>query len=437
MALQRQTCASNEDQCDVLVIGAGPAGSTAAALIAGHGKNVVLLEKNAHPRFHIGESLLPKNLAILQRLGVLDEIATEGVLKPGAEFVSDETGVSVQFNFADGLNKADTHSYQVIRANFDQTLFSNAKRRGARTFEETRVTDVVLSTGASRASVQARSADGRILTFAPRFIIDASGREAFLASKLRLIRTNKRESTAAAFAHFRNVRPQTSDTAGYITVHLAKEGWFWMIPLSNAVTSVGFVGSQAVFKNRRGALKDFLLAKIQDSPSVRKRMMNASLVSEVTGAGNYAYCARSACGDGYLIIGDAFAFVDPIFSTGVLLAMTGAELAADIAIGWLDDPKVGLALARQAERRMRASIHKLSWFIHRINDPVLRDMFMAPSNRFRMRAGIVTLLAGNLQKSWRYMPPLVAFKCMFYVLSVAHWAGFRLPAPATADATHE
>src|SRR5882672_10617319 len=105
MALQSQAaCACNEDECDVLIIGAGPAGSTAAALVAAHGKNVVLLEKNAHPRFHIGESLLPKNLAILRRLGILEEIAAEGVLKPGAEFVSDETGDSVQFNFADGLN---------------------------------------------------------------------------------------------------------------------------------------------------------------------------------------------------------------------------------------------------------------------------------------------------------------------------------------------
>ena len=122
-------------------------GSTAAALIAEQGKDVVLLEKDAHPRFHIGESLLPRNIPILERLGVLEEVASMGVLKPGAEFVSDETGKSVEFNFAKGLDQEYTHAYQVKRADFDEALFANARRKGARTYEHTVVTDVVFGEG--------------------------------------------------------------------------------------------------------------------------------------------------------------------------------------------------------------------------------------------------------------------------------------------------
>jgi hypothetical protein len=418
-----------EDLCDVVIIGGGPSGSTIAALMADEGKNVVLLEKDKHPRFHIGESLLPRNLAIFERLGVLGEVAGMGVRKPGAEFVSDETGERVQFTFGKGLDTSFTHSYQVKRADFDQALFANAKRKGARTYELTAVLDVILGGGGVRPTVFAKSADNRGLVFRPRLLIDASGRDAFLGRKFELIEANKRQSTAAVFAHFRNLK-NNGATAGYIAVHFATGGWFWMIPLPEGVCSVGFVGDAEVFKTRRGSLYDFLFERIEESPSMREQMKHADPVSEVFGTGNYSYCAKSSCGETYLMIGDAFAFIDPIFSTGVLLAMAGAEIGADIALKWLEDPETGFRLARKAERRARRTMNRIRWFIDRINHPVLRDMFMAPSDRFKMRAGLITLLAGNMRRSWRYTAPLVAFKSMFYVLSVARRFGFRISAIA-------
>lgn len=413
--------------CDVLIIGGGPSGSTAAALIAAQGKDVVLLEKDRHPRFHIGESLLPRNLPILERLGIREEIASIGVLKPGAEFVSDETGRSIEYNFATGLDQEYTHSYQVKRADFDQALFANARRKGARTYERTVVTDVTFGAAGTRSRVSATNSAGRACVFTPKLVLDASGRDTFLATKLRLTKANKRNSSAAVFAHFREVECRTGRIAGYITVHLAKDGWFWMIPLPDGIMSVGFVGNQTVFKNRRGSVQDFFFEKVRESPTVKARMTLAELASEVIATGNYSYCAKSASGEGYFMIGDAFAFIDPVFSSGVLMAMTAGEIGAEVALRWLDDPKAGMIMARKAERRMRDSMNKIGWLIYRINHPVLRGMFMAPSDRFRMRAGLVSILAGNMQRSWQFSAPLLAFKSVFYVLSLAYRFGLRLP----------
>jgi flavin-dependent dehydrogenase len=352
-----------------------------------------------------------------------------GVLKPGAEFVSDETGKSVEFNFAKGLDQEYTYSYQVKRADFDEALFANAKRKGARAYERTVVTDVVFGVAGERACVWAKNLNDEPRVFTPRLVLDASGRDTFLATKFRLTQANKHKSTAAVFAHFRKVEHRAGNMAGDITVHLVRDGWFWMIPLPGDVMSVGFVGNQAAFKNRRGNVQDFFFEKVRASPTVGARMMLAELASEVITTGNYSYRARSACGEGYFIIGDAFAFIDPVFSSGVLLAMTAGEIGAEVANRWLDDPKAGLAMARKAERRMRNSMDKIGWLVYRINHPVLRDMFMAPSDRFRMRAGLVSILAGNVQRNWRYSAPLLAFKCMFYALSLAYRLGFRLPAP--------
>jgi flavin-dependent dehydrogenase len=417
----------------VLIIGGGPSGSTAAALLAERGANVVLLEKEAHPRFHIGESLLPQSLAIFKRLGVSEQIGRMGILKPGAQFVSDDTGRCIEYDFAMGLAHDYAHAYQVKRAEFDHALFINARRQGAHTYERTLVTDVNLANADGRRSVTVQTADGRTGYFAPKLVIDASGRDTFLSQKLGLKETKKSGSTAAVFAHFRKVNFPGDNASGYITIHLSQRGWFWVIPLSGGVTSVGFVGSQTSFKERRGSFEAFFFSLVDESPSLSSRMKNAVLVSQVLGTGDYSYCAKRSCGEGYLMVGDAFAFIDPIFSTGVMFAMLEGETAAEIALKWLEDPASGLALARKAERRTRTSLNKYAWFIQRINHPVFREMFITPSDCFQMRAGVVSLLAGNLRSGWREKVPLLAFKCMFYVLSIGYSFGVRVSPSAKAD----
>jgi flavin-dependent dehydrogenase len=414
------------ESCDVLIIGAGPAGSTAAALLAERGCDVVLLEKDAHPRFHIGESLLPRNLQILDRLGLHADVASIGVLKRGAEFVSDETGRSVAFSFARSLNQAYTHAYQVRRSEFDELLFRNAGRRGARIAEKTRVTEIRLpGEPGVRAQVTALAEDGTTRRLAPRFVLDASGRDTFIANRLRSKEANKHNNTAAVFAHFRGVGNRTGETEGYISIHLGEDGWFWMIPLTHEVMSVGFVGNQTAYKKRDGRIEDFFERRLRESPTVSARMVGAKRVSDVHATGNYSYRARAAWGEGWLMIGDAFAFIDPVFSSGVLLAMTAGELGADTATAWLRDPVAGRAASRRTERHLRTAMDNLSWLIYRINSPVLRDMFMAPSNRFRMRDNIITMLAGNLAGEWRSILPVLAVKVSYYSLCLGRRLGWR------------
>ncbi|HEY8613997.1 MAG TPA: NAD(P)/FAD-dependent oxidoreductase [Roseomonas sp.] len=412
---------------DVLIVGGGPAGSTAAALLAKAGRDVVLVEKEAHPRFHIGESLLPRNLDILERLGMMEAVREMGVHKPGAEFVSDRTGRSCAFPFAQALNKARTHSWQVRRSDFDAALFTNARRMGATALEETRVTDIAFGAGGERATVTARTKEGVDLTFRPRFVLDASGRDTFLAGKLRLKESNKYNNTAAMYAHFTGVERREGELDGYISIHLAEDGWFWLIPLPGDVMSIGFVGNQSAWKGRKGSAKDLFLQRIAASPTVSARTRNAEMTSDIYSSANYSYRATSGSGEGYLMIGDAFGFVDPMFSTGVLMAMTAGELGAEAADTWLDDPVRGAVACRATNQELARAMDRIGWLIYRINDPVMRSLFMAPRNTLWMRDGIINMLAGNLAGGRfgdpRAILPILSFKVVYGVLSWLHRRG--------------
>lgn len=416
-----------EVACDVLIIGGGPAGSTAAAILAERGRKVVLLEKDRHPRFHIGESLLPLNLRLFDRLGVRDRVEAIGVYKPGARFVSDSHGGKhVEFAFANGPNPDYTYAYQVRRSEFDTLLFRRARESGAQAEEGVRVMDVALDARVGHLVV-ARDAEGRERRWRARFLMDASGRDTFLATRMQSKRRYQHHHSAALYGHFRGVTPfgDAPEEDGNITIHLFDEGWIWMIPLPRGVMSVGLVSTPEFFKRRKGSFEEYLLGTLAGVPSVAERMEKAELISPVTATGNYSYRSQVMRGEGWVMIGDAYAFLDPVFSSGVLLAMASAEMGAEAADVWLDDPARAEPMLRAFEHKVNRAIRTFAWLIFRFHTPVMRDMFMSPSNRFRMRDGLIGLLAGNVHANVNRQLPVLAFKASYYLLSALYRLGYR------------
>jgi flavin-dependent dehydrogenase len=279
--------------------------------------------------------------------------------------------------------------------------------------------------------VTATDKEGRTREWRPRYVLDASGRDTFMASRLRTKDSNKYNNTAAMYAHFAGVARRAGDLEGYISIHLAEDGWFWLIPLPGDIMSIGFVGNQSAWKGRTGTPADLFHSRIASSPTVSARAAGAQIVSEVYSTGNYSYRSREGNGEGFLMIGDAYGFVDPMFSTGVLMAMTAGELGAKTADAWLDNPVRGQKLAAYSNRELAQAMDRISWLIYRINDPVMRSLFMAPKNTLWMRDGIINMLAGNLRGNFRSVLPIVSFKAVFHVLSALHRRGLGPQMPET------
>jgi flavin-dependent dehydrogenase len=424
-----------EASCDVLVIGGGPAGSTISALLAQRGRDVVMLEKSRHPRFHIGESLLPFNMPLFEQLGVASEIEAIGMPKYGAEFISPWHDKPVMYEFVNAADNHYSYTYQVRRSQFDEILFRNAGRKGARTLEECRVTAVDFRPGG--AEVTARGEDGTERKWQTRFVVDASGRDTFLAGRLGLKERSPKNNTAAIYGHFSGATRLPGKSEGNISLFWFDHGWFWFIPLSDGATSVGAVCFPYYMKSRRTSPRQFLLDTIALCPPLAERLRNAELVSPVTATGNYSYSANRATGANYLMVGDALAFLDPIFSTGVLLAMHGGFVAADAVETCLDQPnRAGRAL-KAYDADARRSLRIFSWFIYRIMTPGLRDIFMTPESRFQLREALLSMLAGNIFLRTRLAMRLLALKGIYYFFSVFRlrlsWTAWRKRKRATNE----
>ncbi len=417
---RERTQAATED-CDVLVIGGGPAGSAVATLLAERGRNVVILEKEHHPRFHIGESLLPQSLPLLGKLGILDEVHNSiGLLKPGAEFFSDDHPNHHQiYHFGKAWDKTWPYAYEVRRSAFDEALFRNAARKGAQTLEGMRVTQVRFRRGAP-SFVWARDDNGSQHQWKARFIVDASGRDTLLSARLGLKRKNRRHNNAAVFGHFRNVPRPSGEDAGNICVYWFEHGWFWVIPLRDGITSVGAVCWPEYLKTRECPPAEFLLRTIALSAALHERMKDAELVGRVRATGNFTYFSSTAAGDGYLLVGDAFAFLDPVFSSGVHLALTSAFLAADTIEGILKNPEHATRLARSYERQLRRGMKIFAWFIYRFNTRAFQNLFMAPRDTLRMPEAVTTLLAGDVFRRTPLRWSMLIFRLVYYATAIGN-----------------
>ena len=399
--------------CDVLVVGGGPAGATIAALLAERGRDVILVEKAHHPRFHIGESLLPANAQLFDALGVRAEVERLGMAKYGVEFVSPDHDQQAMVEFADAWDKSMPYAWQVRRSELDEMLFRNAAARGAHAIEGCHVREVVFDDAG--ATVQAELDDGAKRSWRARFVVDASGRDTLLANQFRCKEKNPKHNSAAVYAHFTGATRLPGKAEGNITIFWFEHGWFWFIPLADGTTSIGAVCWPYYLKSRQKPLPEFFQDTIAMCPALAARLAGATLAAEVHATGNYSYSSTRSSGDRYLLLGDAYAFIDPVFSSGVLLAMKSGFAGADVVETTLDRPRLAAGARRRFDKLVRRGPREFSWFIFRVSSPTMRSFFMHPQNPLRVKEALMSLLAGDIYGKTPIWPSIVALKAMYYL----------------------
>lgn len=316
---------------DCVVMGAGPAGSTVAALVAECGHNTLLLEREKFPRFHVGESLMPETYWAFERLGILSELQRIGfVRKNGVQFVNSDDKETRPFIFSEFDDRDCAVTWHVERAKFDKLLFDTAYNRGATVVEEARVLDVELKK-TSPHLVRVRVGDGKEQDIAARVLVDATGQQSLIAHRLGLRVPYDDLRKSAIWGYFGGAqRNGGSNPEVTCILHTrSKDAWFWYIPLSDGTVSVGLVGDNEFVLKRRGTPEQTFQTELNNCPGLKRRLQDATLTSKYFVAKEFSYTTTRQAGDGWVLVGDAGGFIDPIYSSGVFLAVASGVMAAD------------------------------------------------------------------------------------------------------------
>jgi FADH2-dependent halogenase len=386
-----------ETSCDVVVVGGGPAGSSAATTLARRGRRALLVEKDAFPRFHIGESQLPGLNGILEALGATEAVRAEGfVEKWGASFRSGDGRFDQYADFSRAAETATPQTWQVPRDRFDRALLDHAARSGVEVRQGVSAEDAQFD--ASGVTVRLASAEGAS-TVRAAAVVDASGRWGFLARRFGQRVVDPLLVNVSVHAWFEGVPRRPGRRAGDIQmVTRPDRGWFWFIPVSETVTSVGAVIPKAVHDQRpKASPEDGLAAYVAETPAAADLMKAAKRVSPGRVDADYSYLATEHAGDRWVLVGDAGAFLDPIFSTGVLMAMqSGIEAGEAIDRGLAAGDLSRRALAG-FERTVRRRYRHFRRFAGGFYDPAFRDLFFSRTSRWGVYEAVLSVLAGN----WR------------------------------------
>jgi len=316
---------------DVVVIGGGPAGSTTATLIAQRGYKVQLFERERFPRFHIGESLIPETYWVLKRLGMLPKMQqSRFVQKHSVQFVNANGKLSAPFYFWDNKPHECSQTWQVVRSEFDKLMLDNAREHGVEAHEGVRVVDVLMEDDRARG-VRVKGEDGREREVPAKVVVDASGQVGLIQNRLRLRVWDPVLNKGAIWTYWEGAyRDQGRDEGATIVIQTpSKNGWFWYIPLHDNVVSVGVVAPFDYLFKERGPYAATYEEEVELCPAVQERVSKAKRVTGYFATKDYSYRATQVAGDGWVMVGDAFGFLDPLYSSGVLLALRSGELAAD------------------------------------------------------------------------------------------------------------
>jgi flavin-dependent dehydrogenase len=387
---------------DVIVIGAGPAGTTAATLLAQRGRRVCLIERERFPRFHIGESLMPETYWTLRRLNMLDRMkASPFVKKYSVQFVDSTGKEALPFYFFEANPHESSQTWQVLRSEFDQMLVENAASHGVEVRQGVRVLDVLFD-GDQAHGVRIQDENGQH-ELCSSIVVDASGQSSLIANRLKLREPDPFLKKAAIWTYFADAHRDSGldEGATLVLYSSGKNGWFWYIPLHGGLVSIGVVASIEYLLGRKEGVGSraidpaaIFAAELERCPAAKRRIARGRRVSDFYTTKDFSYRARRVAGDGWVLVGDALGFLDPIYSSGVFLALKSGEMAADAVADGLDQGDTSAAqLGRWGPTFLRG-MERMQRLVYAFYEGFSFGQFVRRHPRFQRH--IVDLLTGNL-----------------------------------------
>jgi flavin-dependent dehydrogenase len=389
---------------DSVVVGGGPAGSVCAARLAAKGRRVALLERDRHPRFHLGESLLPNTVGVLEAIGVLDAVRERFLVKRGARFVDGQDDTrSTRYAFAEAFHARWDHAFEVPRDAFDELLFRHAGRCGAELHEGWECTRM-LREGERATGVEVRAPDGSAHQIHAQFVVDATGRDAMTARASQDVERIAHLDRTALYTQVRGAWRDAGEREGDIQIVVlggeSRHGWFWLIPFADGRSSCGAVVSHAWMRARRhdgpASAEDLFDAAVGECPTVGRMLARAERLFAPRATSDFSFRVRRMCGNGWIALGDAAGFIDPLFSTGAHLAMHGALSGADAIDLALTAGDVSAARFAGWEGAMRAGADLFLGAVQAFYEGDLTSHVFAETQHPFLRRAITSLLAGDV-----------------------------------------
>ena len=394
---------------DTIVIGAGPAGSAASALLAERGLRVLVLEREKFPRYHIGESLLPFTVFPLKRLGLVERMRQSAFVKKySVQFVSPSGKASQPFHFSTRYEPDVAQTWQVLRSEFDQILMENSRAKGATILEETAVEQLIQQDGRT-LGVRARNKAGEALEFRAPMTLDCSGREAFVPTRLNWRIREPKLNKVAVWTYYQGARRDPGLDAGATTVaYVQEKGWFWYIPQHRDRISVGVV-AEGKYLSRDGLRepKDIFNREIEQNQWIKDHLACGTQVGQHFITSEFSFRSRYCASEGLLLAGDSFGFLDPVFSSGVMFALKSGVLAADAIYAAYEAQDYAAERFTEYSQVLREGIENMRKLVYAFYDQ--NFSFRKLTNKDPEMAGLITdCLSGDVNKDFSKLYAAVA-----------------------------